>query len=157
MAIPPLTWDIVRDMVARVTTRPPAWRQAAVWTVATLERRLGDGWPALVMAMSPDGSAGDLAFFAGHTVAYAHLLELAMRLELVHGIPGHAKVFRAIATDPRPDQLAHATMQLELAGLALQHSRAPSSSPVARTARDLPTSPFATPTSVSSSRRGRSS
>jgi hypothetical protein len=129
MVLPSLTWDIVRDMLARVTARPPAWTHAATWTVDTLESRLGDDWPALVMAKSPDRSAGDLAFFAGHTIAYAHILEFALRLVLLDGIRGHAKVRRAIATDPRPDQLSHVTMQLELAGLALQRGYAPELEP----------------------------
>jgi hypothetical protein len=129
MAIPPLTWDILGDMVARAGARPPAWTQAATWTIATLRARLGEDWPALVMTKSPVGGAGDLAYFAGHTIAFVHLLELAVRLELLQTIPGHAKVFRAIATDPRPDQLGHATMQLELAGLAMQHGRRPELEP----------------------------
>ena len=134
MAIPPLTWEILGDMVARAGARAPAWTQAATWTIQTLKTRLGEHWPALVMAKSPVGGAGDLAYFAGHAIAYAHLLELAVRLELLQSIPGHAKVFRAIATDPRPDQLAHATMQLELGGLAMQHGRAPELEPRRSTA-----------------------
>jgi hypothetical protein len=102
-------------------SRPEAWRQAAAWALDRLEARLGHEWPALVIERSPDHSAGELAWTPGNTIAYVNLLEFALRIELLDGIPGHAKARRAIAKDPRPDQLVHAGIQHEVAALCLQH------------------------------------
>jgi hypothetical protein len=70
-----------------------------------------------------------MAMSAVHSIAYAHLLELALRLELLKDTKGFAKVRRAISTDPRADQLAHAQIQLEIATLALKVGSVPELEP----------------------------
>jgi hypothetical protein len=106
-----------------------AWRDTGHWAFNVLEAQLGAEWPATVTAKSPTGGAPQLAWAVGHVVAYAQVLELALRLELLRGVDGHAKIRRALRTDPRPPQLAHCDMQLEVAGLALMSGFTPALEP----------------------------
>jgi hypothetical protein len=107
-------------MMDRTQERPDAWIPTGRWVLDTLETILGSGWPSVVQAKAPDGGAPALAYGSTHTVAYAELLELAVRLTLIDGLPGHAKLRAALASDPRPDVLAHTRTQLEVATLALR-------------------------------------
>jgi hypothetical protein len=113
-----LTWRALRVAIQRAPTRSDAWRLAGSWAIDVLEDELGTDWPRTVVSKSSEGSAGELALVAGHTIAYTNLLELALRLTLLSKVPGFAKARRPIATDPRIDQLAHSRIQLEVAALA---------------------------------------
>jgi hypothetical protein len=115
-----LTWRALRVAIQRAPTRSDAWRLAGSWAIDVLEDELGTDWPRTVVSKSSEGSAGELALVAGHTIAYTNLLELALRLTLLSKVPGFAKARRPIATDPRIDQLAHSRIQLEVAALAEQ-------------------------------------
>jgi hypothetical protein len=66
---------------------------------------------------------------AGHVVAYAEILELALRVHLLRNASGHAKLWRTLRRDPRPEQLLHCGLQLELAGLGLRSGIAPELEP----------------------------
>jgi hypothetical protein len=106
-----------------------SWRETGSWALTTLEDRLGSDWPAEVARKAPDGSAHELAWAVGHVVAYAQVLEWALRLELLAGSTGFAKVRQAIRNDPRPAQLAHCRVQLEVAALALRRGSRPELEP----------------------------
>jgi hypothetical protein len=71
-----------------------------------------------VVAKATDDNTVALAYAFAHTIAYAEVLELALRVELLQDAHGYADSRQPIATDPRPDQLAHARTQLEVAALA---------------------------------------
>src|SRR4051794_27262682 len=90
----PLTWTLLRDLLTRSLGRDPAWVQAGLWALETLESQLGLDWPALLVEKHPDHSAGDFAWMAGHVVAYATVLELALRLDVLSQAAGIAKVRR---------------------------------------------------------------
>jgi hypothetical protein len=126
--LPPLSWEVLRSMMAN-TTWSEAWREAGSWAFRVLEKELGGDWPAAVAGKSPTGGAPQLAWAAGHVTAYAQVLELALRLELLRGSAGYAKVRRALRNDPRPSQLVHCEMQLEVAGLALRSGITPELEP----------------------------
>lgn len=59
-----------------------------------------------------------LVLSSGHTIAFAELLELAVRLELLSKHSGMGVVRRNLRRDPREQQLAHLRMQLEVGGHA---------------------------------------
>ena len=50
--------------------------------------------------------------------AFSHLLEFGLRLELLQGVAGFARVRRTLKTDVRDQARRHALMQLEIASLA---------------------------------------
>ena len=125
---PELSWLLLRSMMAQ-TTWSEAWRQTGLWALRVLETHLGSEWPATVAGKSPTGGAPQLAYAVGHVSAYAQVLELALRLELLGGAAGHAKVRRVLRNDPRPAQLVHCEMQLEVAGLAFRSDAIPELEP----------------------------
>jgi len=127
--VPPLSWEILREMMVRGTGRAESWVRAGLWALDVLRTRLGDDWPAEVARKNPSGGAPQLAWASGHVVAYAEVLELALRLELLGDVAGIAKVRRVLRTDPRPAQLLHSEMQLEVAGLALSSGMTPELEP----------------------------
>lgn len=133
-AIPRLSWEILHSMMGNATWSQ-AWRETGAWAFDVLESHLGSDWPAVVAEKNPTGGAPQLAWAVGHVVAYAQVLELALRLELLRGVDGFAKVRRALRTDPRPAQLAHCEMQLEVAGLALRSGVTPQLEPAPRRGR----------------------
>ena len=116
-------------MLDRAPERPSTWVLEGHWALEVLERHLGEAWPARVVARSSPGGADWLLWSSSHVIAYVNVLELALGLQLVHGLSGHAKLRRAIAADPRPDVLAHARLQLELALLALRSKIGPELEP----------------------------
>ncbi|MCW2985508.1 MAG: hypothetical protein JWR63_3078 [Conexibacter sp.] len=125
----PLTWTTLHALMNRTLERPDGWIPTGHWALDTLETMLGSEWPSVVQAKAPDGGAPALAYASTHTVAYAELLELAVRLTLVDGLRGHAKLRAALASDPRPDVLAHSRIQLEVATLALRAGQDPELEP----------------------------
>jgi hypothetical protein len=112
-SLPPLSWEILHGMMASAAWSD-AWRETGSWAFDVLEKHLGSDWPAAVASKSPTGGAAQLAWAVGHVTAYAQVLELALRLELLQGVDGYAKLRRALRNDPRPSQLVHYEMQLEV-------------------------------------------
>jgi hypothetical protein len=126
---PPLSWEILHGMMDSPNGRSDEWRHAGHWALDALEAELGTGWPEAVRAKNPTGGAPHLAMAAGHAVAYAEILELALRLRLLSNVNGHAKLWRTLRKDPRPEQLLHCGLQLEVAGLALRSGTIPELEP----------------------------
>ena len=126
---PPLSWEILQTVMAGATGWAKSWRVAGSWALSVLQSRLGDEWPADVARNNPTGGAPELALSCGHVAAYAHTLELALRLELLGDAAGMAKIRRTLRTDLRPAQRVHCEMQLEVAGLALRLGLTPELEP----------------------------
>jgi hypothetical protein len=124
-----LTWAALRAMMERAIGRSRAWRDTGLWALRSLEVHLGHDWPVTLARKAPGGRPSELAVAAGHVTAYANVLELALRLELLKETSGFGKARRAIVTDPRPSQLAHSRIQLELASLALKGGSPPELEP----------------------------
>jgi len=127
--VPELSWEILRTMMAGPNGRSDAWREVGRWALTVLEKRLGADWRGEVRRKSWTGGATELALGEGHVVAYAQVLEWALRLELLDGCDGYAKARKAMANDPRPEQLAHSRVQLEVAALALKSGAKPALEP----------------------------
>lgn len=125
---PQLSWELLHSMMAHATWSE-AWRQTGAWAFHVLEAQLGEDWPETVCAKNPTGGAPQLAWAAGHVAAYAQMLELALRLDLLKHVGGYAKVRRVLRSDPRPPQLTHCEIQLETAGLALRSGLSPELEP----------------------------
>ena len=99
--------------------RPSAWVEAGRWAIDRVSQMLGEGWPERVWEEHSDLPSG-IAIASWHTVAYAELLELALRLQLLNDCPRFVPLRRALKTDAREEQVQHLRIQLEVAALALR-------------------------------------
>jgi hypothetical protein len=101
------------------------WYRVGAWAVETLERELGQDWPQrAAAARRHEGRLEPLNLVAAHRDAYSWLVELAIHFEELQGVDGLAKLRRALTRDPRPQQLAHASILLEVASLAISQELA---------------------------------
>jgi hypothetical protein len=98
--------------------RNDAWKSAGRWALECLNHHLGASWPR--RAWTKYRIPTFLVWSPTHTVAFAQLLELALRLDLLAGCSGAGKLRRVLRQDPREEQIAHLALQLELGGLAMQ-------------------------------------
>ena len=113
------------DLKRFMTTsgRSADWEAAGLWALEALETRLGSAWPGWAWERhGPHQPPALLLWPSAHTVAFAELLELALRLESLDRVPGAAKVRDKLRQDPQPHQLSHVQLQLELASLAARRT-----------------------------------
>ena len=108
----------------RQSHRGPAWQQAGVWALDTLEENLGQNWLSRTIEKYRRLELGEmLPYFIqlgpAHTLAYADLVEFALRLEILRDVRGMGKIRKVLRGVPRPDQLGHVMVQLETASLAI--------------------------------------
>jgi hypothetical protein len=116
--VEPPTWSYFRERFEKAPSgRPPAWRQVGLWAVDRLSERLGEDWPEKTFKKLGRLPAG-MALAGSHTVAYAELVELALRLELLCDREGFARIRDALKQDPREEQIPHFRLQLEVGALA---------------------------------------
>lgn len=113
----PTRWEFWKAFLEE-SQRGPAWREAGSWALGVLEEQLGDRW--LHLTWTKYALPGPLVLSPAHTIAFAELLELALRLDLLRDHPGMGVVRRNLRRDPREQQLAHLRIQLEVGGLALR-------------------------------------
>ncbi len=120
MEVLPPTWSYFRNALADAPpSRSAAWRTAGLWAIDHLSERLGDDWPR--RAWERNGRLpGGMALAVSHTVAYAELLDLALRAEILCDREGFADVYRPLHRDPRDDQLLHLRLELEVGALSDQ-------------------------------------
>lgn len=110
----PSRWDVWKTFIED-SRRGPAWREAGRWALEVLEEQLGgDRW--LQRTWTKYKLPDPLVLSSAHTIAFAELLELAVRLELLSKNSGMGVVRRNLRRDPREQQLAHLRMQLEVGG-----------------------------------------
>jgi hypothetical protein len=115
------SWEAWRHLMSNAAWSD-AWRLVGAWALDVLERRLGVDWPRTAMAKSGQVPP-ELGLASMNAVAQAALLELALRLELLEGTPGLARLVQDLRRDPRAARLAHVRLQLELAALAARARR----------------------------------
>lgn len=108
-----LSWAGLRERMSD-SSRSDEGRAAGVWAIDRLSRYLPDGW-----LRSSAGRGLCLAPF--HAIAFAELVELALRLDLLGDVPGMAKVRRDLIRDVTAGRRYHTRIELEAAGLAAQH------------------------------------
>jgi hypothetical protein len=111
------TWELLREVMAG-SARSDAGKKAGLWALQVLEGELGRTWPE--RAWEAGGERREILLAAGHTLAFVDVVELALRLTVLHDVPGLARVRRGLRTDYRGGFWAHATIQLQLAALARQ-------------------------------------
>lgn len=94
----------------------PARRQAVLWALGELERRMGPDW--LERYWESHGHVPEEVNLGGaHVVAFGHLLDLALRYHVLDGVPGLGRVQREMRKDLRDDRRWHSALQLEVAAL----------------------------------------
>jgi hypothetical protein len=95
-----------------------AWRQVGYWALRELKSTLGDEW--VERCWQAEGRLpGELLWASAYTVAFGFLVEWALRLHLLHAMPGMAGVRRGLQRDFRAAWRRHAALQLEVAALGL--------------------------------------
>jgi hypothetical protein len=95
-----------------------AWRQVGHWALGELMSTLGDDW--VEQCWRAEGRLpGELLGASAYTVAFGFLVEWALRLHLLHAVPGMAGVRRGLQRDLRSAWRRHAALQLEVAALGL--------------------------------------
>ena len=99
--------------------RSPEWTEAGMWALDRLDEFLGRDWPELAwrsFGLLPV----PLGYAAGHVVAYAQILELALRLRLLRDVEGWGDVRRDLRQDRRSERALHVSVQLETAASGLR-------------------------------------
>jgi hypothetical protein len=95
-----------------------AWRQVGAWALRELKSTLGDDW--VDRCWNAEGRLpSELLWASAYTVAFGFLVEWALRLHLLHAMPGIAGVRRGLQRDFRDAWRRHASLQLEVAALGL--------------------------------------
>ena len=80
------TWDLYRRMAASPGGRP-ARREAVLWALGELERRMGQDWLERYW-QSAGHVPADVKLGSGHVAAFGNLLDLALRYHVLEGAPG---------------------------------------------------------------------
>jgi hypothetical protein len=88
-----------------------------------LERDLGVDWIRKAMekyrGLKLDEALPYFIYLGpAHTLAYADLVEVALRLELLRNQPGMGRIRKFLRGIPRPDQFGHIMMQLAIGSIA---------------------------------------
>ncbi len=111
------SWDLLRRLLDN-RQHSVAWRDDGRWAIDTLESTLGIDWPSRAAEADP-GLFRPMLWGASHVVAYAELLEFALRLQLLQSVAGMARLRRSMRADLRAEQHYHTRLQLEVASLAI--------------------------------------
>lgn len=109
--------------------RGMAWQETGKWALDALEAQLDETW--LSRTIEKYSRAGEeyilpsFIFLApAHTIAFAELLELVLRLELLGEAPGVQQLRTVLNGDPMPHLLMHLRVQLEVGAFARRQGQA---------------------------------
>jgi hypothetical protein len=112
------TWDLYRRMADSPNVKPGR-RDAVLWALGQLERRMGPDWLERYWE-----SAGhvpeEVNLGSGHVAAFGNLLDLALRYQVLDGAPGIGQVQREMRNDLRDERRWHSALQLEVAALGVR-------------------------------------
>jgi hypothetical protein len=109
------TWDLYRRMASSPNVRP-ARRDAVLWALGELERRMGPDWLERYWESAGHVPA-EVNLGSGHVAAFGNLLDLALRYHVLDGAPGVGQVQRDMRNDLRDERRCHSALQLEVAAL----------------------------------------
>jgi hypothetical protein len=113
---PEPSWAVLHEAMEN-QGRPKAWRETGHWALDVLATELGHDWPT--RAVNAFGTLPlPLLMASAHTVAYAEVLELALRVRLLKEATGFADARNETRGDRRLERAFHFTLQMEVAGLA---------------------------------------
>lgn len=101
-----------------------AWKETGRWALEILRAQLGEQWLGRTLEKYEKVGAESAlpTFFVlapAHTIAFAQLLELTLRLDLLGDRPGMGRIRKDLLKDPREEQLMHLRLQLEVGALSL--------------------------------------
>ena len=113
-----LSWTSLSVRMAD-SGRSDEGRRAGVWAIGELAEQLGEGW-MLQVARSEGAAPMELLLSPFHAVAFGELLDLALRLHLLHDLEGMATVRRDLKRDLRKQRRLHTRVVLSVAALAMQ-------------------------------------
>jgi hypothetical protein len=94
------TWDLYRRMADFPNVRP-APRDAVLWALGELERRMGPDWLERYWESAGHVPA-EVNLGSGHVAAFGNLLDLALRYHMLDGAPGIAQGRAAWPASPGP-------------------------------------------------------
>lgn len=119
----PSRWDFWHEWMRR-SQRGPAWRQVGTGALDALEAQVDKGWLSRTIekytGAGEDYTLPPFLFLAPvHTIAFAELLELVLRLDILTGKLGTERLCGILDRDPMPYQLMHLRVQLEVGALAM--------------------------------------
>jgi hypothetical protein len=97
----------------------PARREATLWALAELERRMGADWLGRYWEVSGHVPS-EVNLGSAHLSALGNLLDFALRLNVLDAVPGVGKVQREMRNDLRDDRRRHCALQLEVGALAVR-------------------------------------
>ena len=83
------TWDLYRRMADSPNVRP-ARRDAVLWALGELERRMGPDWLERYWEAAGHVPA-EVNLGSGHVAAFGNLLDLALRFHVLDGVPGSGR------------------------------------------------------------------
>jgi hypothetical protein len=92
----------------------PARRDAVLWALGELERRMGPDWLERYWESAGHVPA-EVNLGSGHVAATGNLLDLALRYHALAGAPGIGRVQREMRKDLRDERRWHSALQLEVA------------------------------------------
>lgn len=103
--------------------RGSAWEEAGLWALTVLEENVGADWLQRTIRKYQATESeyivpAILALAPAHTIAYIELLELMLRLQMLHKRPGTERLVAILDGDPVEHQLQHLRLQLEVSALA---------------------------------------
>jgi hypothetical protein len=110
-------WSLLREWLETAGERPQEWRTAGLWALNMLERELGTRWPERTW-IKFDRLPGVVVMASSQVFAFAELIELALRLNLLKEAVGYDRLTKRLKRNIAPSELAHLRVQLEVAGLA---------------------------------------
>lgn len=110
------TWDLYRTIAQSPPGIRPARRDAVLWALGELERRMGPHW--LERYWETAGHVPEeVNLGSPHVAASGNLLDLALRYHVLDRAQGVGRVQREMRNDLRDERRWHSTLQLEVAAL----------------------------------------
>src|SRR5262245_41583411 len=86
------SWDLYRRLVESEFVSP-ARREATLWALAELERRMGEDWLGRYWDVSGHVPS-EVNLGSAHVSALGNLLDFALRFSVLHAVPGVGKLQR---------------------------------------------------------------
>ena len=122
----PTSWELWLSFFER-SLRGDAWKETGRWALENLRAKVGNQWLARTHKKYAQICAESAlpTFFVlapAHTIAFAQLLELTLRLDLLSERAGMGKIRKILLNDPREEPLLHLRLQLEVGALAVMAS-----------------------------------
>jgi len=114
----PRAWEQLRAAMFD-NLRSAECNEVGAWSMDVLAGAFGEKWPALAADRNADLLDATVYGAGSHLIAYAQIVELALRLRIFEDHVGIAAVRNQLRRDLRFEAWHHARLQLEVAALAV--------------------------------------